>query len=88
MATVVVRHKVRNFSTWLKGHQERVNIFAPVVSSFKSFQDAGDPNSVLLVMEVSDMEKMAAIINDPKNQELKANHTVIDPITVSMQIDV
>jgi hypothetical protein len=87
MATIVARHKVGDINAWLKGHQDRVNLFAPVVSSFKTFQDADDPNSVVIVFEVNDMEKLGAIINDPKNQEVKARHTVIEPITISMQVE-
>ena len=88
MATVVARHKVGNFETWLKGHQERVALFAPAVTSFKTFQDGNDPNSVLLVIEVTDMEMLGGIINNPKYADVKARHTVIEPITVSMQVAV
>ena len=88
MATIVVRHKVGDFDTWLKGHQEREALFAPAVSGFKTFQDTDDPQSVVLVLEVTDMEKLGAIINDPKNQEAKNRHTVLDPILLSMQVDV
>ena len=88
MATIVVRHKVGNFDTWLKGHQDRVELFAPAISGFKTFQDADDPTSVVLVVEVTDAEKLGAIINDPKNQEVKDRHTVIDPITISTQVEV
>ena len=38
MATVIIRHKVGNFDTWLKGHR-RVNSFSPLVTSFKTFRD-------------------------------------------------
>jgi hypothetical protein len=55
MTTVVARHKVGNIETWLKGHQDRVELFASVVASFKTFQDADDPNSVVIVFEVTDM---------------------------------
>ena len=88
MPTIVVRHKVGNIDTWLKGHEERVKLFAPAISGFKTFQDAGDPNSVVLVCEVTDMEKIGAIMNDPANDEIKARHTVIEPITLSMQVEV
>jgi len=88
MATIVVRHKVGDFDTWLKGHKERSTLFAPAVSGFKTFQDTDDPKSVVLVMEVTDMEKLGAIINDPKNQEAKDRHTVIEPIVLSMQVEV
>ena len=88
MPTVVVRHKVGDFETWLKGHEERVKIFAPAISDFKTFQDQDDPNSVVLVLEVTDMEKMGAIMNDPDIQEAKDRHTVKEPILVSTQVTV
>lgn len=84
MPTVVARHKVRDINAWLKGHQDRIHLFAPAVSGFNTFQDTDDPNSVVLVIEVTDMDLLGAIINDPKNQEAKDLHTVIDPIILSM----
>jgi hypothetical protein len=87
MATIVVRHKVGDIDAWLKGHKDRVNLFAPAITGFKTFQDTDDPNSVILVVEVTDMELLGAIINDPKNQEVKDLHTVIEPITMSKQVE-
>lgn len=88
MPTVVVRHKVGDFETWLKGHEDRVKLFAPAVSGFKTFQDQDDPKSVILVLEVTDMEKLGAIMNDPNVQEAKDRHTVKDPILLSTQVAV
>lgn len=88
MPTVVVRHKVGDFETWLKGHEDRVNLFAPAVSSFKTFQDQDDSKSVVLVLEVTDMEKLGAIMTDPNVQEAKDRHTVKDPILLSVQVTV
>lgn len=88
METIIVRHKVGDFDRWLKGHQERASLFAPAISGFKTFQDADDPKSVILVMEVNDMQKLAAIINDPKNEDARNRHTVLDPIIISKQVDV
>jgi hypothetical protein len=88
MPTVIVRHKVGDFETWLKGHEDRVNIFTPAVSSFKTFQDQDDPKSVVLVLEVTDMEKLGAIMTDPIVQEAKDRHTVVDPILLSMPVPV
>lgn len=88
MPTVVVRHKVGDFETWLKGHEDRVNIFAPAVSSFKTFQDQDDPKSVVLVLEVTDMEKLGAIMTDPSVQVVKDQHTVKDPVLLSIQVSV
>ncbi len=85
--TIIARHKVGNIDKWLKGHQDRVELFSPAVSSFKTFQDAEDPNSVVLIMEVTDMEMLGAILNDPKIQETKDRHTVLEPIIMSMPVE-
>ncbi len=87
MATIVFRHKVGDIDAWLKGHQDRVAIFAPAVSGFKTFQDEADPTSVVMVAEVTDMELLGSIINDPKNDALKAMHTVLEPIIISLPVD-
>ena len=88
MPTVIVRHKVGDFETWLKGHEDRVKIFAPAVSGFETFQDQDDPKSVVLVLEVTDMEKLGAIMTDPNVQEAKDRHTVLEPILLSMPVPV
>ena len=86
--TIVTRHKVGNIDTWLKGHQDRLDVFAPAITGIKTFQDADDSNSVVLVMEVTDMNKFQAILNDPSTNALKTKHTVLEPITVSMPVEV
>lgn len=87
MKTIVVtRHKVGDFKIWIKGHQDRLDVFGPAISDLKTFQDADDPNSVVLVMELTDMDKFKAILNDPSTEALKKKHTVMEPITVSMQV--
>jgi hypothetical protein len=86
MEKIVIRHKVGDFDTWLKGHQERVQLFAPAVSDFQTFQDQDDPKSVCMVMNVTDMEKLGSIINDPNVMEVKGRHTVIDPVIVSSPV--
>ena len=88
MPTVVVRHKVGDFETWLKGHEDRVNLFAPAISSFKTLQDQDDAKSVVLVLKVIDMEKLGAIMTDASIQEAKDRHTVKEPILLSTQVSV
>jgi hypothetical protein len=39
MATVVTRHKVGDINAWIKGHQDRLDIFAPAMTSYKAFED-------------------------------------------------
>tara|TARA_R110002096_G_scaffold92300_3_gene208696 strand:+ start:1193 stop:1462 length:270 start_codon:yes stop_codon:yes gene_type:complete len=86
--TIVTRHKVGNIDTWLKGHQDRLDVFASAISGLKTFQDTDNPNSVVMIIEVTDMDKFGAILNDPSLKALKDKHTVLEPITVSMQVDV
>jgi hypothetical protein len=90
MPTVVVRHRVGNIDTWLKGHQDRVELFSKFASGFETFQDTNDPNSVVLVAEVFDLEGMQAVMSNPEVMQKIARdkHTVLDPITVSMPVDV
>ena len=88
MPTLVIRHKVGDFNTWMKGHDDRVRLFGPAVSSFKTFQDQDDPKSVLLVLEVKDMEKLGAIMNDPNVQTAKDRHTVKEPLIISTPVAV
>tara|TARA_R110001583_G_scaffold115385_4_gene265888 strand:- start:238 stop:507 length:270 start_codon:yes stop_codon:yes gene_type:complete len=86
--TIVTRHKVGNIETWLKGHQDRLDVFASAISDLKTFQDTDDPNSVVLIIEVTDMEKFEAILNDPSLKALKDKHTVLEPIKVSVPVAV
>ena len=88
MPTVVARHKVGDFGAWLKGHEDRVRLFAPAVSSFKTFQDQNDPKSVVMVLEVTNMDKLMAIMTDTKLQEAKDRHTVKEPIVISVPVAV
>ncbi len=90
MPTIVVRHRVGNFDTWLKGHQDRVELFSKFASGFETYQDTDDPNSVVIVAEVFDLDGMQAVMTDPEVmvKVAKEKHTVLDPITVSMPVDV
>jgi len=86
MPTVVIRHKVGNINTWLKGHQDRVELFSKFSSSFQTFQDTNDPSSVVLVLDVFDLDGMQALMSNPEIMEkvAKEKHTVLEPITVAM----
>lgn len=88
--TIVTRHKVGNIDTWLKGHQDRLDVFAPAITDLKTFQDTDDSNSVVMVMVmvVTDMDKFQAILNDPTTEALKKKHKVLEPITISMPVEV
>ena len=90
MPTVVIRHKVGNLDTWLKGHQDRVDLFSKFSSGFQTFQDTDDPSAVVLVLEVFDLEGMQSLLGNPEVMEkiAKEKHTVKEPVTVSMPLEV
>ena len=90
MPTVVIRHRVGNFDTWLKGHQDRVDLFSKFASGFETFQDTNDPNSVVLVAEVFDFDAMQAVMSNQEVMEkiAREKHTVLDPIIVSLPVNV
>jgi len=90
MTTVVIRHKVGNIDRWLKGHQDRVEIFSKFSSGFQTLQDTNDPNSVVLIAEVFDMDAMQAVLSNPDiiQKIAKEKHTVLEPITVSIPVAV
>ncbi|MGH2565603.1 MAG: hypothetical protein ACRDE5_13890 [Ginsengibacter sp.] len=88
MPTVIIRHKVGNIDTWLNGHQDRVELFSQAGASMQEFQDTEDPNSVALILEVTDMDKLNEMMQDPIVQEKKEAHTVIDPLVIYMPVGV
>jgi hypothetical protein len=86
MQTIIVGHKVSDIDTWLAGHQDRVELLAPVSSAFRTFQDTSDANSIVMVIGTDDLEAFTNIVNDPALDELKARHTVLQPITISTEV--
>lgn len=90
MPTIVIRHKVGNFDTWLKGHQDRVDLFSKFASGFQTFQDTDDANSIVIVADVFDMDAMQSLMGDRETMEKVAvqKHTVIEPVIVSMPVEV
>jgi hypothetical protein len=86
MVTIVARHRVGDFDTWTRAHEERAKIIGQASSSFKTFQDVDDPNSIVLVIETDEPGRLAAMMDDPQFAAVKASHTVIDPIVVSAEV--
>jgi hypothetical protein len=41
---------------------------------------------VVLVVEVTDMDKLNEMMQDPEVQKKKEAHTVIDPLVISMPV--
>ncbi len=40
------------------------------------------------MVDTDDIEKLGAVINDPKNQDIKNIHTVLEPITMAAEVKV
>ena len=61
-------------------------MFSKFSSGFQTFQDSNDPNSVVLVVDVFDLDGMQALMSNPEIMEkiAKEKHTVLEPITISM----
>ena len=90
MPTIVIRHKVGDFNTWLTGHQDRVELFSKFSSGFQTFQDTDDANSIVIAADVFDLEAMQAVLGDAEVMEkvAKQKHTVIEPVIVSLPVKV
>jgi hypothetical protein len=87
MAAVVIRHKVGDFDTWMKGHSEREAAVEQVASSFRTFRDVDDPNSIVLVAEDVDLDKFEALTSNPEIQAQMEKHTVVQPVLLSVEVD-
>ncbi len=57
------------------------------ITGVRTFRNSEDPNAVVLVMNVTDMDKLGEIVVDPNVQILKEKHTVLDPISVHVEVD-
>jgi hypothetical protein len=72
----------------MKGHPERKAAIEQVASSFRTFRDADDPNSIVIVAEDVNLDKFGAIVSDPEVQAQMDKHTVVQPVLVSVEVDV
>jgi antibiotic biosynthesis monooxygenase (ABM) superfamily enzyme len=86
MTTVVAQHAVGDMRTWLAGGDERKALFKGFSSSHQIFKHASK-NQVCVVLKDVDLEKMKAMMNSPETAARKAEHTVIDPVEMYIEID-
>ena len=86
MATVVVTHAVGNMHTWLGGGEVRTKIFSGFCSSHRIFKHS-DQDRVSIVFEDVDLDKMKAILGSSEAAASKAQHTVIDPIELYVEVE-
>jgi len=85
MTTVVVTHAVGNMNTWLGGGDKRKALFASFCSSYRIFKHA-NADRVSIVCENVDLDKMKALLGSPDGKAAQAEHSVIAPVDVYIEI--
>ncbi|SDK95959.1 hypothetical protein [Aliiruegeria lutimaris] len=86
MTKVVVTHAVGNMDTWLGGGEVRTKTFSGFCSGHRIFRHS-DQDRVSIIFEDVDLEKMKTILGSPEAAASKAQHTVIDPIEIYIEVE-
>ncbi len=86
MTTVVAQHAVGDMKKWLAGGDERKALFKSFCSSHQIFKHPSK-NQVCVVLKDVDLEKMKAMMNSPEAAARKAEHTVIEPVEMYIEIE-
>ena len=86
MTSVVVTHAVGNMDTWLGGGEVRTKTFSSFCSGHRIFKHA-DQSQVSIVFEDVDLEKMKVVLGSSEAAASKAQHTVIDPIEIYIEVE-
>ena len=61
MAQMIVNHKVRDYEAWRPGYDEHEKSrVAAGITNGKVFRRAEDPNDLLIILDVTDVEKARA----------------------------
>ncbi|MGN6393653.1 MAG: hypothetical protein ACTHM9_15605 [Gemmatimonadales bacterium] len=86
MSRVVLTHAVGNMDTWLKGGEERAQLFKQFSSSYRIYrQQTG--NKVAIVWENVDLPKLEAALAHPDTEKAKAKHTVREPLELYVEVE-
>ena len=86
MPRVVATHPVGNMETWLAGGEERAEIFKQFCSGYRIYRRPTE-NKVALVWENADLEKLEAVLTHPDTEKAKAEHTVLEPVEMYVEIE-
>ncbi len=87
MPTLIGRHTVKDFAAWKSFEEERKsNILANGATAVRTFQDVDNPNSVLLLIDVEDMEKFEALMTSERAKDAQERHGVIGPVILSREV--
>ncbi|AXI41380.1 hypothetical protein C1J02_04980 [Sulfitobacter sp. SK011] len=72
--------------TWLGGGEVRTKTFSGFCSSHRVFRHT-DKDQVSIVFEGVDLDKMKTILGSSEAAASKAQHTVIDPIELYIEVE-
>ncbi|MBJ3764038.1 hypothetical protein ILP92_14910 [Maribius pontilimi] len=86
MTSAVVTHAVGNMDTWLAGGDVRTKTFSGFCSGHRIFRHS-DQDRVSIVFEDVDLDKMKTILATPEATASKAQHTVIEPIELYIEVE-
>jgi hypothetical protein len=86
MPRVIATHRVGNMDTWLRGGEERAQIFKQFSSGYRIYRHPSE-NKVALVWENADLGKLEAALSHPDTEKAKAKHTVQEPIDIYVEVE-
>ena len=89
MASLIIRHGVRDFDAWNSASADRERdaiFFANGVTSYRKYRDSEDPNVMFLVFELADLEKFQRFLQSSESQTAKDKHGVIAPLSLGTEI--
>lgn len=87
MPRLLFEHPVTDAELWGSKHADRVALFAAWGSNVTSYVAADGSNSVVVAVDVHDMEGMEAHLASPEIVAAKQEHGVIDQIAVFAPAD-
>ena len=77
MPTVIVTHDVKDTAHWLAS-PKRAEIFATIgVTTIRTFVNPQNRNSVGLIMDVPDLDAMAALLESPEGKAAEEHDGVL-----------
>lgn len=88
MATLIVHHKVQNYTTWRKffdDHDKARREFGS--TGYKVFQSASDPNDITAIMDWPSVDAAKAFATSPSLKEAMKNAGVISQPDVSFLVE-
>jgi hypothetical protein len=84
MPTVFIHHDVKDTDHWLAA-PTREEFFGPLgVTNIRTFVDPTNPTHVGVLMDVADMDVVAAALQTPEAAEAEANDGVVTETLVTL----